>query len=391
MSCIIKRLFKPVICITILLFCNAANGQQLLLQRTINNIENYKNLSYTDVYKQKEAFGDTLKITNKIVLFKVPDDKEIGYFFRHEFKFAGMKVPTTEIYNGKSLVLLNPADSTFHTRKYKAATFGGSLLGSLNWMKIFLKENPAKIIQSPDTLFNSLNSYHLILKIRDTVTDNVHQYLYRHLFIEKKSGLPVAIINRSRSADFGKEITNYYNEDDYSRYKINQEDINATSFDTPKWFHLPKEKSKGQTAALLKQGDIAPDWILHDTNGKKNSLAEMKGKIVLLDFFFVGCGPCLQSLASLDRLQEKYKNRNFEILSISDRDSKKLVTDFKKVQNITNQIYPEGGDVAKLYRVTAAPTFYLIDQQGKIASVTEGYLDSFENNMSTTIDRLLNK
>ncbi len=387
----IKRLFISHVCITLLLLCNAAEAQEILLQRMIDKVESYKNFSYTNIYKQKEIFSDTLKITRRVVLLKIPDDKEVGYFFKHEFQFAGMKVPTTELYNGKSLVSLNPADSTFYTSKNQAVTFGGSILGSLNWMKTFLKKSPSKIVQSTDTLFNFINSYHLILKIRDTVMNKERIYLYRHLFISKVTGLPAGIINRSRSAVFGKEITDYYTEDDYSDYRINQQDLSIASFDTPKWYHLPKEKPKQQTITLLKQGDAAPDWTLYDTDGKKTSLVQMKGKIVLLDFFFVGCGPCLQSLAPLDRLQEKYKDKNFEILSISDRDNRKLAADFKKAQKIKNQIYPEGVSVAKLYHITAAPTFYLIDQQGKIASVVDGYSDSFESCMSATIDMLLNK
>jgi thiol-disulfide isomerase/thioredoxin len=117
----------------------------------------------------------------------------------------------------------------------------------------------------------------------------------------------------------------------------------------------------------------------------------MKGKIVLMDFFFVGCVPCMNALAPLDKLHEKYKNKNFVILSISDRDSKKLVTAFKKIQRIKNQIYPHGGDVAKLYHMTVAPTFYFIDKEGKIASVLDGYSDDFEKKMSAIIDNLLKK
>src|SRR5262249_44141251 len=114
-------------------------------------------------------------------------------------------------------------------------------------------------------------------------------------------------------------------------------------------------------------------------------------KVVLLDFFFVGCGNCMSSLAPLNRLDEKYKNSGFAILSISDRDSKKLVTEFRKVQRIKNKMYPNAGDVAKLYHITAAPTFYLIDKEGKIVNVTLGYSDDFEKKMTDIIDVLLKK
>lgn len=54
-------------------------------------------------------------------------------------------------------------------------------------------------------------------------------------------------------------------------------------------------------------------------------------------------------------------------------------------------MYPNGGDVAELYNMTAAPTFYFIDQEGKIACVVDGYSNDFENKMSAIMDSLLKK
>ncbi|WP_299517472.1 TlpA disulfide reductase family protein [Mucilaginibacter sp.] len=366
------------------------NAQIAILQNAIDKLESNKNFSYQYVYKQKEVFSDTLIENEKYVLLKVPEDKEIGYFFRHESKYGDMKVPATDLYNGKNLISINPTDSTYNTRKVQALIFRRSLLGELNWIKTFLKKNPSKIVQTSDTTFNSINSYHLIVNTKDTIIDKDHLYVRIHLFIDKVTGLPVCRITRSRTADFGKEVTNYYTEESYFNYKIDQDNINTAYFAIPEGFHPPKEKPKEHTA-LFVPGKIAPDWTLYDTDDKKTSLSQMKGKIVLLDFFFVGCVPCMNTLAPLDKLHEKYMNKNFVILSISDRDSKKLVTAFKKNQRIKNQMYPNGGDVAKLYHITAAPTFYFIDQEGKIASIVDGYSDDFEKKMSAIIDNLLKK
>jgi peroxiredoxin len=99
----------------------------------------------------------------------------------------------------------------------------------------------------------------------------------------------------------------------------------------------------------------------------------------------------MHTLAPLDKLYEKYKNKDFVILSISTRDSKKLVTAFKDSQHIKNQMYPDGAAVAELYHVTAAPTFYFIDQEGKIANVFSDLPDDLEKKMSAIIDNLTKK
>jgi peroxiredoxin len=385
-----KKPMKLFICLVSVLTGLNVKAQVAILQNAIDKIESYQNFSYQYIYKQKEEFSDALIYDQKFVLLKTPDDKAIGYLFKHEYKYGNMKLPSVDLYNGKDLISLNPSDSTYNIRTAQAMIFSGSLPGELNWIKSFVMKNPTKIAQSGDTLFNSINSYHLIFNTRDTTINKNHLYVRIHLFIDKVTGLPVGKLTRSRTADFGKEITNYYTEERYFNYKIDQDNINPTYFAIPEGFHPPKEKAEEHTA-LLTPGKIAPDWTLYDTDGKKISLSQMKGKIVLIDFFFVGCVPCMNTLAPLDRLHEKYKNKNFVILSVSDRDSKKLVTAFKKIQQIKKKMYPNGGDVAKLYHVTAAPTFYFIDQEGKIASVVNGYADDFEKKMSAIIDDLLKK
>jgi thioredoxin-related protein len=79
------------------------------------------------------------------------------------------------------------------------------------------------------------------------------------------------------------------------------------------------------------------------------------------------------------------------LLSLSTRDSKKLVKEFKESQHITNIMYPNGADVANAYRAYSAPTFYLINKEGKIVSVIEGYSDGFEKKLSGQIDALIEK
>lgn len=387
---IYKKITKLFICLGLILTGLNSKAQVALLQRTIDKLETYKNFSYQYVIKQKEAFGDTLVIHQKFVLLKMPDDKDIGYLFKHESKYGDMKVPAIDLYNGKNLIWLDPGDSTYYVKNSQARIFNESLFGELNWLRTFLKKNPANVVQSSDTIINSTNSYHLIFNTKDTIVNNDHLFVRIHLFIDKVTGLPVCKLTNARTAGYGEEVGNYYAEERYFNYKIDKDEINTVYFAIPGGFHLPKQKPAEQTA-LLTPGTEAPDWTLYDTDDKKASLSQLKGKIVLLDFFFVGCGPCMQALTPLDKFYEKYQNKDFVILSISDRDSKKLVAELKKAQRIKNQMYPNGGDAAKLYHVSAAPTFYLIDKNGKIANVILGYYDDFEKKMTVAIDNLLKK
>lgn len=379
-----KAPIKLFILLVFILFGVSTNAQNNLLQNTINKLVNYRNFSYDYVYKQKEVFGDTLILYQTFALLKVPEDKQIGYFFRKDLKSNNTKTQSIDLYNGDSLISLYPGDSTYSTDRKQAMSFSGSLLKQLNWINNFSKKDTSKLIKSADTVVNSINSYHLILNTKDTIINKEHLYTRKHLFIDKATGLPVAILTKARTADFGKEAVDYYVQESYFNFKIEQKNINADYFSVPKGF----KPYKRQEVALLTPGTLAPDWTLYNTEGKRTSLSQLKGKVILLDFFFIGCTGCMQTLAPLDKLYEKYRNKNLVILSISERDNKQLVTAFKKSQRIKNQMFPDGGNVTKLYHTTVFPTFYLIDQEGKIADVVTGYSDGFANKIAALIDNI---
>ncbi|WP_166641847.1 peroxiredoxin family protein [Pedobacter duraquae] len=380
---------KLLLCIVLCQCSLTATAQINILQNSIDKLAGYTNFSYDYVYKQKEAFGDTLILNQRFELLKKPEDKEIGYFFRQELKYGGMKIPTVSLYNGKNLTTLTP-DSTYSSQGSQKTTFNESLLAELSWIKTFAEKQPSKFIQSGDTVINSIKSYHLILSTRDTVVNNAHVYTRIHLFINKITGLPAGKLIRSRSADFGKEITDYYVEFSYFNFKTDLNTINTAYFAMPEGYHVAKKKSPEETAPL-QQGTKAPDWTLSDSDGNKVSLSQLRGKVVLLDFFFVGCVPCLKTLAPLDKLYEKYSKGKLAILSISIRDSKKLVAEYKATQRIKNQVFPDGGNVAKLYHVNSFPTVYIVDRDGKITNVVSYSSDDFEKKMSGIIDGLIKK
>lgn len=383
------KLIKPIICIAFILTGLDVSAQVVILQNAINKLGSYRNFSYQYVYKQKDAFGDTLINNGKYVLLKIPDDKNPGYFFRHESEQTGWNSTVVELFDGKNLTTLNVADRTF--KKSAAVTpFQDRVITGLNWLKTFADKNPAKVGQVNDTTIRSTNCYHLVFTTRDTIINKNHLYTRIHLLIDKVTGLPLEKFIRARTNSFGKEVTDYYTQEGYFNYKTDQDHIDRDYFNIPAGYHPPKEIPKAETA-LLAMGISAPDWTLYDTEGKKTTLSLLKGKVVLLDFFFVGCVPCMSALGPLERFAERYKDKGFVILSISDRDNKKLVAEFKKAQRIKNQMYPDGGNVAGLYHATAAPTFYLIDQEGKIINVVVGYADDFEKKMSVIIDNLLKK
>jgi len=393
---LIRRLTKPFFCIVFVLFGANVNAQVTSVQQIIDKMESYKNFSYRSVNKMKEIFSNDTTTEQKHAVFeKAPGDKNLGYLLNMETLDKNDKATSTDLYNGEQLIRTDPKDSTYQIQSPPAMgyTLHTTLPGCLKWVQGRLEKRPFKIVKANDTTINAVDSYHLIVILQDTIINKEHGYSYVHLYIDKLSGMPDCIIIRSRYMSFGDGATTYYSETRYSDYKFDLDNINIASMTIPKGFHLPKEQPalpKEQTD-LLALGTVAPSWTLYTADGKKTSLAQMKGKVILMDFYFIGCGACMLSLKPLNNLYEKYKSKNFAIVSLTERDSKESVLEFEKNYRLKYTGYVNAADVVKSYHVKGFPTFYYIDKKGKIANVHVGYGDDFEQKATAVIDDLLKK
>ena len=125
----------------------------------------------------------------------------------------------------------------------------------------------------------------------------------------------------------------------------------------------------------LSKGAVAPTFKLPDTKGKTVQLSAFKGKVVYLDIWATWCGPCLKEIPYMERLKEKFRNKDVEMITIS-IDTKVDVWLAKvaamKMQGI--QLIDSNGStnskIAKNYKVHGVPHYVLIDKNGRIASAS---------------------
>lgn len=132
---------------------------------------------------------------------------------------------------------------------------------------------------------------------------------------------------------------------------------------------------KSEMAALANQvaiveGSIAPDITLENTQGQTVSLSSLRGKYVLIDFWASWCGPCRQENPNVVRVYNKYKDKGFEIYSISLDDSRDKWIKAIQTDGMvwTNVLGKKNGSapVAQQYSIQVIPTTYLLDKEGKI-------------------------
>lgn len=121
----------------------------------------------------------------------------------------------------------------------------------------------------------------------------------------------------------------------------------------------------------------APDFTLFNMQGKPVSLADYRGKVVMLNFWASWCPPCRAEMPSMERLYGRMKGRDFELLAINVEDNgQSAVAAFSKKIPISFPVLLDNAQyVSRLYRVGGIPHTFIINKDGEIVRQVTGARD----------------
>lgn len=130
------------------------------------------------------------------------------------------------------------------------------------------------------------------------------------------------------------------------------------------------------------------DFELLSIDGQKIKLSELKGKVVVINFWATWCGPCIAEMPHLLKLYEKYKNQGLEILSISTDEEREKVRPFVTQKRMTFPIFNEPNG-RKRFQAELIPTNIFIDKEGVIRYRTMGFTEGGDREIEAVITELL--
>lgn len=152
-----------------------------------------------------------------------------------------------------------------------------------------------------------------------------------------------------------------------------------------------KAASETEATTLVRAGDQAPDFTVEMFDGSKITLSQLRGKVVLLNFWATWCPPCREELTHVQtEIIDRFAGRPFVFLPVSRGEQRDAVAAFRQK---TGYAFPMGLDPSRTiydrYASNFIPRNFLIGPDGKVILASVGYDEEEFEELIATIERTL--
>lgn len=121
---------------------------------------------------------------------------------------------------------------------------------------------------------------------------------------------------------------------------------------------------------------LAPDFVLKDLQGNPVRLRDLRGKVVLLNFWATWCPSCRFEMPSMEALHKEFNGQGLVVLAVDFRESAKEIRSFYEEHNISfPALLDHNAEAFALYETWSLPTTFLINKRGYIVGKVIGYRD----------------
>jgi peroxiredoxin len=128
---------------------------------------------------------------------------------------------------------------------------------------------------------------------------------------------------------------------------------------------LIKQLDEAKASNQKKIGKTHTDFEFTDMEGNKHKLSDFKGKVVVLNYWFIGCKPCHAEIPDLNKLVEEYKEKEVVFIAFAN-DSKDKLQKFLETNVLNYQLIPNSYSIAQTNTIVSFPANVIIDKQMKM-------------------------
>lgn len=137
-------------------------------------------------------------------------------------------------------------------------------------------------------------------------------------------------------------------------------------------------------------GKPAPDFALKNSAGENVRLTDLRGEVVMINFWATWCGPCRQEMPLLDEMHARYNRVGFTLLGVNIDDDQRRAEEMIESLGVTFPVvFDSTKAVSEQYDVSAMPVTILLDREGVVRYVHYGYKPGYEDKYIVQIRELL--
>ena len=349
-----------------------------IIDRVLQAQQQLRTVAYTLERADTFVTGDTRKTSGQVKLQLVPTDSVFGCWFWGKRNDANMET----IYDGKKSIEIK-TDKKEYSINTNPQGFP-HLLGAPGGQMLLTDLFKLDTTQSTGYELAQDDQYFYLTKHLPDIKQYDVSKRYTIYTINKKSMLPVG--RRSHQETLGKvQDLNYMVKELWINDQAHAFDFNGQLFPAD-YVADTQENDALKPSPLLNKP--SPAFELTTIDNKKVQLQQLKGKVVLLDFLEVWCGPCFASAPKIQALYDKYKTKGLQVYGVSFE--KKQIESMKKMITKFNLAFPVligDEDTRTAYDVNAIPRYVLIDKNGNVRFSKIGYSDDLEKEIVKVLER----
>lgn len=216
-------------------------------------------------------------------------------------------------------------------------------------------------------------------------------------WINAKDAIPVRY-SVYYQVDLSGDTLDQYDEYTLTSYSLNHQSDH--SFETPDSFvkkgvHIREYTPETEEIApRLTIGSRAPKWSVETNKKTKLSSENQSYELVLFDFYYQSCFPCLKAIPALNRLSKAYdlKGKGLLVVGVDNIDPvDERFYEFVKKKQISYPLAISPNQLSKEFKVTSYPSLFLMNKQGELIYLSEGYSEQLEAELEKVISEHLKK